>query len=64
MREVVTVPRVREFMRRPGRAGTRPTSVFFTGGVSATLEGWRDSTVDIDLRFEPDDEGCYESSSR
>lgn len=25
-----------------------------TGGATAVLEGWRDSTVDIDLRFEPD----------
>jgi hypothetical protein len=25
-----------------------------TGGASAVLEGWRGSTVDVDLRFEPD----------
>jgi hypothetical protein len=25
-----------------------------TGGATAVLEGWRDTTVDIDLRFEPD----------
>jgi hypothetical protein len=25
-----------------------------TGGASAVLEGWRGSTADVDLRFEPD----------
>jgi hypothetical protein len=41
MREVVTAARVSEFMRRLGRAGTRPISAFLARGVSATLEGWR-----------------------
>ena len=30
--------------------------VYLTGGATAVLEGWRRSTVDIDLRFEPDDD--------
>ena len=30
------------------------TRVYFTGGATAVLNGWRDSTVDIDLRFSPD----------
>lgn len=28
--------------------------MYLTGGATAVLEGWRDSTVDIDVRFEPD----------
>jgi hypothetical protein len=28
--------------------------VYLTGGASAVLEGWRGSTADVDLRFEPD----------
>lgn len=28
--------------------------VYFTGGVTAVLLGWRSSTVDIDLKFVPD----------
>jgi len=27
--------------------------MYLTGGATAVLEGWRDSTVDIDVRFEP-----------
>lgn len=28
--------------------------LYLTGGATAVLEGWRDSTVDIDLRLEPE----------
>jgi len=28
--------------------------MYLTGGATAVLEGWRASTVDIDVRFEPD----------
>lgn len=27
--------------------------MYLTGGATAVLEGWRESTVDIDVRFEP-----------
>jgi hypothetical protein len=28
--------------------------MYLTGGATAVLEGWRESTVDVDVRFEPD----------
>lgn len=28
--------------------------MYLTGGATAVLEGWRSSTIDIDVRFEPD----------
>jgi hypothetical protein len=31
-----------------------PTRIYLTGGATAVLEGWRASTVDVDLRIEPD----------
>jgi len=30
--------------------------MYLTGGATAVLEGWRESTIDIDVRFEPDSE--------
>lgn len=30
--------------------------MYLTGGSTAVLEGWRESTVDVDLRFEPEDD--------
>lgn len=28
--------------------------IYLTGGSTAVLQGWRESTIDIDLRFEPE----------
>jgi Nucleotidyltransferase of unknown function (DUF6036) len=56
MRPWVDEARVRELARRLGQAARGPTRVYLTGGASAVLEGWRASTVDVDLRFEPDAE--------
>lgn len=44
------------FMRRFGRELREPCRVYFTGGATAILEGWRDSTVGVDLKVEPDRE--------
>lgn len=41
-------------MRLLGRRVRHEVSVYFTGGTTAVLMGWRDSTVDVDLRFEPE----------
>ena len=51
-------------MRRLGRAGSGPVSVFLTGGTSAVLIGWRETTVDIDLRMEPDDDDVLRAMVR
>jgi hypothetical protein len=32
----------------------RETTIYLTGGATAVIEGWRASTVDVDLRLEPD----------
>lgn len=32
--------------------------MYLTGGATAVLEGWRASTVDLDVRFEPDSEAA------
>ena len=54
MRPPVDEARLRELARRLGRIASSPTRIYLTGGATAVLEGWRDSTVDVDLRFEPD----------
>lgn len=56
MRERADAQRVRAFLRELGRRTDVSARVYLTGGATAVLEGWRQSTVDIDLRFEPDDD--------
>lgn len=54
MRGPTTPEGLRRFMVEVGRAVTEPVDVYFTGGVTAILHGWRDSTIDIDLTMEPE----------
>jgi hypothetical protein len=50
--------RIRSLARELGRAVAPGTRMYLTGGATAVLEGWRDSTVDIDVRFEPDSDAA------
>lgn len=54
MRQPVTAARVEEFMKALGSAVKSPARVYLVGGSSAVLLGWRDSTIDIDLKPVPD----------
>lgn len=56
MRERADEHRIRLFMRELGRGAHAPGRVYLIGGATAVIEGWRSSTIDIDLRFEPDDD--------
>jgi len=56
VRELATADAVRTLVRELGREATAPTRLYLVGGATAVIEGWRDSTVDVDLRIEPDDE--------
>jgi hypothetical protein len=54
MRQPVTAARVDEFMKALGSGVLSPARVFLVGGASAVLLGWRDSTIDIDLKAIPE----------
>lgn len=54
MRELADAVRIRQFMRALGREAIEPTQVYFTGGATAVLLGWRDTTIDIDIKVVPD----------
>lgn len=54
MRELTDAARVREFMRMLGRAADREADAYFTGGATAVLVGWRPTTIDVDIRIEPE----------
>jgi hypothetical protein len=54
MRGPADAERIRLLARELGRAVPAGTRMYLTGGATAVLEGWRPSTVDVDVRFEPD----------
>ena len=41
-------------MRSFGARAHQDARVYFTGGTTAVLMGWRDTTIDIDMRFNPE----------
>lgn len=54
MRELATVDRIRRLFRELGRRTKEPATVYLTGGATAVLMGWRESTIDVDVKFVPD----------
>lgn len=56
MRAAVDAARIGEFIRQFAQAARQPARVYFTGGATAVLEGWRTSTIDLDLKLVPDDD--------
>jgi hypothetical protein len=54
MRPRVDAERIDAFVRALGRAARTPARLYLTGGATAVLEGWRGTTVDIDVHLEPD----------
>lgn len=54
VREAADADRIRRLARELGRSVGAGTRMYLTGGATAVLEGWRASTVDIDVRFDPD----------
>jgi len=54
MRPDADAERVRALMRDLGRHASQPVRIYLTGGATAVLTGWRPSTVDVDLRVEPE----------
>lgn len=54
MRTLTDAGRIRQLMEALARSSETPSRVYFTGGVSAVLLGWRSTTVDVDLKLVPD----------
>ncbi len=61
MRDLANKKKIQEFMRSFGRSARTDSRVYFTGGVTAVLLGWRDTTIDVDLRFDPELDEMFRS---
>lgn len=54
MRREVDTERLGTFLKALGETAKGETTVYLTGGATAVLHGWRWSTVDVDLKLEPE----------
>ena len=64
MRELAEAERIRQFMRELGAAARESARVYFTGGATAVLLGWRPSTIDVDLKFVPEHDELFRAIPR
>lgn len=55
MRRLATADRIRTLFRRLSPAARVTTTLYVAGGATAVLLGWRDATIDIDIKVVPDD---------
>lgn len=56
MREVADTVKIHRFMNALAQTTSNPVQVYFTGGATAVLLGWRTSTIDVDIHLVPDDD--------
>jgi hypothetical protein len=54
MRALADAERLRAFMKALGERAESECRVYFTGGATAVLEGWRSATIDADILVVPD----------
>jgi hypothetical protein len=59
MRALTDAARLETLMRALGAEADAETRVYFTGGATAVLFGWRSSTIDVDLKIVPDRDRLY-----
>jgi hypothetical protein len=59
MRRLADARRIRAFMDAVGRAARMETRLYFTGGATAVLNGWRSSTIDVDILMIPEDDQVF-----
>ncbi len=64
MRHETNRDRVEKLMAGLGRAAREPGRIYFTGGVSAVLLGWREMTADVDLKPDPEPVGIFDALPR
>lgn len=51
-------------MRRLGEEARGARRVYLVGGASAVIIGWRETTVDVDLKPDPEPPGVFEAIAR
>ena len=64
MRRPVDAERIRRFMRELGGEAEKDVRLYFTGGATAVLFGWRPSTVDVDVKMEPESDPLFRALPR
>jgi hypothetical protein len=64
MRAEADKVRLERFMVALGNLVRGPGRIYLTGGATAVLHGWRETTIDVDLKPDPEPPGLFEALAR
>jgi len=64
MREPLTAENLQVFMKALAREARTPSRIYLVGGASAVVLGWRNSTIDVDLKIIPESDEILRSLPR
>lgn len=64
MRSNIDPQKIEQLMKILGREAKGSGRIYFTGGASALLVGWRSSTVDVDIRLDPEPPGIFQAIAK
>jgi hypothetical protein len=64
MRLNVDQEKIKRLMQALSREAKGSGCIYFTGGASALLIGWRSSTVDVDIRLDPEPPGIFQAIAK
>ena len=64
MRRLTDVAVLERFMTELGRATKQPVKIYFTGGATAILHGWRQTTIDLDIKMLPESDELLRAMPR
>jgi len=61
MRQIATKERTLALLEHLGKQAKGPGKVYLTGGSSAVLIGWRNTTIDVDLKCDPEPPAIFQA---
>ena len=61
MRGETNEAKLQVFMRALGERVRSEGTIYLTGGATAVFHHWRDSTIDVDLKADPEPSGFFEA---
>ncbi|MEK7704492.1 MAG: DUF6036 family nucleotidyltransferase [Myxococcota bacterium] len=64
VRDPVDKQKILVLIERLGAQSRGPGRVYLTGGATALLMGWRHTTLDVDLKLDPEPAGIFDSIRR
>jgi hypothetical protein len=64
VRRLADSQRIAQFMRELGRSADAEGACYVTGGATAVLYSWRESTIDVDVRLVPETEALLQARQR